>query len=134
MAAKYSRLRPATVSSGTGQDQLFEAEYDYIAGEATCEACRIDRQVTRLTREDANPAIHYGLIASGNQVIRDGITWERLRRELNVLYCEIEAAELMDDFPCLVIRGIYDYADSCKIKQWQPYAATTAAAYAKELL
>jgi nucleoside phosphorylase len=40
----------------------------------------------------------------------------------------------MDTFPCLVIRGICDYADSHKNKIWQPYAATTAAAYAKELL
>lgn len=40
----------------------------------------------------------------------------------------------MDDFPCLVIRGICDYADSHKNDRWQPYAAATAAAYAKELL
>ena len=40
----------------------------------------------------------------------------------------------MDLFPCLVIRGISDYADSHKNKIWQPYAAATAAAYAKELL
>ena len=41
---------------------------------------------------------------------------------------------LVDTFPCLVIRGICDYADSHKNKIWQPYAAATAAAYAKELL
>jgi hypothetical protein len=40
----------------------------------------------------------------------------------------------MESFPCLVIRGICDYADSHKNKAWQPYAAATAAAYAKELL
>ena len=40
----------------------------------------------------------------------------------------------MDSFPCLVIRGICDYADSHKNRTWQPYAAATAAAYAKELL
>jgi nucleoside phosphorylase len=40
----------------------------------------------------------------------------------------------MDSFPCLVIRGICDYADSHKNKIWQPYAAATAAAFAKELL
>jgi nucleoside phosphorylase len=37
-------------------------------------------------------------------------------------------------FPCLVIRGICDYADSHKNKRWQLYAAGTAAAYAKEVL
>jgi hypothetical protein len=46
----------------------------------------------------------------------------------------MEAAGLVDAFPCLVIRGICDYSDSQKNKEWQGYAATTAAAYAKELL
>ena len=47
---------------------------------------------------------------------------------------EMEAAGLLDEFPCIVIRGICDYADTHKNKRWQPYAAATAAAYAKELL
>jgi hypothetical protein len=46
----------------------------------------------------------------------------------------MEAAGLMDGFPCLVIRGICDYADSHKSKNWQRYSAAAAAAYAKELL
>ncbi|KAJ5320677.1 NACHT nucleoside triphosphatase [Penicillium antarcticum] len=46
----------------------------------------------------------------------------------------MEAAGLMNDFPCIVIRGICDYADSGKGKTWQEYAAAVAAAYAKELL
>jgi nucleoside phosphorylase len=40
----------------------------------------------------------------------------------------------MNTFPCVIIRGISDYADSHKNWIWQPYAAATAAAYAKELL
>ena len=40
----------------------------------------------------------------------------------------------MDNFPCLVIRGICDYSDTHTGKNWQPYAAANAAAYAKELL
>lgn len=46
----------------------------------------------------------------------------------------MEAAGLMNAFPCVVIRGICDYADSHKNKVSQPYAAAAAAAYAKELL
>jgi hypothetical protein len=46
----------------------------------------------------------------------------------------MEAAGLMNQLPCLVIRGICDYADSHKSKRWQDYAALTAAAYAKILL
>ncbi|KAF3145099.1 hypothetical protein TWF569_006722 [Orbilia oligospora] len=46
----------------------------------------------------------------------------------------MEAAGLMNDFPCLVIRGICDYADSSKNGVWQEHAAAVAAAFAKELL
>jgi nucleoside phosphorylase len=46
----------------------------------------------------------------------------------------MEAAGLMNDFHCLVIRGICDYSDTHKNDQWQRYATATAAAYAKELL
>ena len=66
--------------------------------------------------------------------MKHGGTRDRLARKLGILCFEMEAAGLMDNFPCLVIRGICDYADSHKNKRWQPYAAATAAAYAKELL
>ncbi|KAL7817091.1 hypothetical protein V8C26DRAFT_75563 [Trichoderma gracile] len=86
------------------------------------------------TQYDDNPRIHYGLIASANQVMRDAITRDKLIEEKDVLCFEMEAAGLMNQFPCLVIRGICDYSDSHKSKEWQGYAAMTAAAYAKDLL
>lgn len=46
----------------------------------------------------------------------------------------MEAAGLMNRFPCLVIRGICDYSDSHKNKNRQGWAAMTAAAYTKDLL
>jgi hypothetical protein len=46
----------------------------------------------------------------------------------------MEAAGLMNDFPCLVIRGICDYADSHTNREWRGHAAFVAAAFAKELL
>jgi hypothetical protein len=78
--------------------------------------------------------VHYGLIASSNQVIKDTKTRDRLAEELGIICFETEAARLMVNFPCLVIRGIIDYADSHKNDQWQSYAAATTAAYAKEML
>ncbi|KAE8363589.1 hypothetical protein BDV27DRAFT_165405 [Aspergillus caelatus] len=80
--------------------------------------------------------VHYVLIASGNQVIKDAHFRDNLNKSLggNLLCVEMEAAGLINNFPCLVIRGICDYADSKKTKDWQEYAAAVAAAYAKELL
>ncbi|KAI9764071.1 MAG: hypothetical protein M1840_008875 [Geoglossum simile] len=79
--------------------------------------------------------VHYGTIASGNQVMRDGVVRDKVSLALGGVLCfEMEAAGLMNSFPCLVIRGICDYADSHKNKRWQTYAAGTAAACAKEVL
>ena len=119
---------------GSDNDELFEAEYDHVDG-GTCEGCdRSGRLVVREVRKSQDPCVHYGIIASANQVMKHGITRDRLRKEFGMLCFEMEAAGLMNDFPCVVIRGICDYADSHKNKRWQDYAAVTAAAYAKELL
>ncbi|KAJ5504613.1 NACHT nucleoside triphosphatase [Penicillium fimorum] len=80
--------------------------------------------------------VHHGLIASGNTVVKDAQSRDLLDKRFggHLLCVEMEAAGLMNDFPCIVIRGICDYADSGKEKTWQEYAAAVAAAYAKELL
>jgi nucleoside phosphorylase len=119
---------------GEDNDKLFEAAYDHVGTGSTCERCDISKLVKRHARDDTNPIVHYGTIASGNQVMRHGTTRDRLRREFDILCFEMEAAGLMNNFPCVVIRGVCDYADSHKNKRWQEYAAATAAACAKELL
>ncbi|KAF4888268.1 Kinesin light chain [Colletotrichum fructicola] len=95
-------------------------------------ACLIDRP--ERDEEDDDPAIHYGLIASGNQLMKDAYIRDKLAAERDVLCFEMEAAGLMNHFPCLVIRGICDYSDSHKNKAWQGFAAMIAAAYARDLL
>ncbi|KAL3965725.1 hypothetical protein ACCO45_000033 [Purpureocillium lilacinum] len=84
--------------------------------------------------DDDDPAVHYGLIASANTLMKDATVRDKLAAEKDVLCFEMEAAGLMNHFPCLVIRGICDYSDSHKNEEWQGYAAMTAAAYAKDLL
>ncbi|KAL2155355.1 hypothetical protein VTH82DRAFT_96 [Thermothelomyces myriococcoides] len=71
---------------------------------------------------------------NGDKVIKDAILRDKLAKERGVLCFEMEAAGLMNDFPCLVIRGICDYSDSHKNDDWHGYAAMTAAAYARDLL
>ncbi|KNG84003.1 hypothetical protein ANOM_007784, partial [Aspergillus nomiae NRRL 13137] len=99
-----------------------------------CPHCDKSRLVYRQPRETNDPVIHYGTIASADLVMRHAITRDKLQQKYNILCFEMEAAGLMNDFPCLVIRGICDYSDTHKHKLWQRYAAATAAAYTKELL
>lgn len=116
------------------RDRLFEAKYEHHDNADNCDSCDRNKLVNREPRGNSNPIVHYGIIASGNEVMRHGTTRERLQREHEIMCFEMEAAGLVNEFPCVVIRGICDYSDSHKNKDWQPYAAATAAAYAKELL
>jgi nucleoside phosphorylase len=135
VAVKSTKLRALRDYQfpGRDQDQLFRPGYAH-AGEGDCSTCDATQVEKRLSREADDPAVHYGLIASGNAVMRSAQRRDELRDAWGVLCFEMEAAGLMDDFPCLVIRGICDYSDNHKHKVWQPYSAVTAAAYAKDLL
>ncbi|CAJ0552603.1 Ff.00g006810.m01.CDS01 [Fusarium sp. VM40] len=115
-------------------DDLFEPSYMHDLSQKTCRECDRSQLTQREPRQSSQPVIHYGGIASSNQVMRDAMTRDRLARELDIICFEMEAAGLMDVLPCLPIRGIYDYSDSHKAKEWQRYAAAVAAAYARELL
>lgn len=115
------------------RDRLFQSTYEHAAGD-TCDSCDVSKLVERDPRGAASPKVHYGIIASGNQVMKNAQTRDRVAKDLGIICFEMEAAGLMDNFPCLVVRGICDYSDSHKAKRWQRYAAATAAAYAKELL
>ncbi|KAL4756266.1 uncharacterized protein BDW70DRAFT_166334 [Aspergillus foveolatus] len=115
-------------------DRLYETTYDHASPAAGCDACDHSKLVPRRKRALDDVVIHYGAIASGNQVMKTGIIRDRIAQQLDVICFEMEAAGLMDILPCLPIRGICDYADSHKSDGWQRYAAAVAAAYARELL
>ncbi|CAI7594286.1 unnamed protein product [Penicillium pancosmium] len=131
---RTARTRKSFGRPTTQSDRLFQAGYDHPAGASSCDRCQAEWEETRGERKDNDPQPHYGVIASGNKVIRHGRTREQLRLETGALCFEMEAAGLMLDFPCIVIRGVCDYADSHKNKEWHGYAALAAAAYTKELL
>ncbi|KAL7780825.1 hypothetical protein V8C43DRAFT_329027 [Trichoderma afarasin] len=120
---------------GRQNDRLFQSEHLHVTPEEdeSCSQCLTDWEVQRSIRTSEKPAIHYGLIGSSNQVVRSADYRDQMQN-LGILCFEMEAAGLMDTFPCLVIRGISDYSDSHKNKLWQPYAALTAGAYARDLL
>ncbi|KAH8821852.1 ankyrin repeat-containing protein [Xylogone sp. PMI_703] len=132
LAAKVN-LQKQCSHLGKENDILYQADYDHAGGE-TCSSCSQRKIQPRRRRATDEPVIHYGLIASGNQVVKNARVRDRLRGRFNILCFEMEAAGMMDTIDCLVIRGICDYSDSHKNKRWQGYAAMTAAAYTKDLL
>ncbi|KAH6645074.1 hypothetical protein BKA67DRAFT_527417, partial [Truncatella angustata] len=97
-----------------------------------CDGAQI---VGRIPREHDAPEVHYGLIASGDRVMRSAVQRGIQTQNIGDILCfEMEAAGLMTEFPYVVIRGISHYADSHENDVWQYYAAAAAAACTKELL
>lgn len=138
---KKPRLRRGFSRPPEGTDRLYVSDYTHQNPVRDCDQlCGEEPSnlvLRRLRDKDAGDdtlVVHYGLIASANQLMKDARIRDTLAAERGALCFEMEAAGLMNQFPCLVIRGICDYADSHKNKKWQGYAALAAAAYAKALL
>ena len=137
---KNRRLRQKYQRPDPSSDRLYLPGFTHPPdNEASCTAdCGDDPSNLiirrKRTEDEDDPAIHYGVIASANQLMKDALVRDALAKEKDVMCFEMEAAGLMNHFPCLVIRGVCDYSDSHKNKEWQGYAAMAAAAYAKDLL
>ncbi|RKK74015.1 hypothetical protein BFJ71_g17336, partial [Fusarium oxysporum] len=124
---------------GSTEDRLFEASYRHTDDQKSCEQLGCNGQLvsrTRLAIAEVypTPAIHFGLMASGDAVMKSGEGRDRIAAAEGVIAFEMEGAGVWDSFPCIIIKGACDYADSHKSKVWQRYAAATAAACAKAFL
>ncbi|KAL3465253.1 hypothetical protein BJX64DRAFT_285795 [Aspergillus heterothallicus] len=114
---------------------------DPVCGEATtgdcvrlgCAGSIIERK--RHTAVDGfKPLVHIGKFASADRVMKSGEHRDSLAAKEGVIAFEMEAAGIWDYMPCVIIKGVSDYADSHKNKIWQQYAASTAACCSKAFL
>ncbi|CAH0042641.1 unnamed protein product [Clonostachys rhizophaga] len=132
---KNTRLRKQFRRPDISTDRLYQSEVTHASPGENCDKiCGVSGLKLRPERDEDDLGVHYGLIASANQLMKNALVRDNLASTRDILCFEMEAAGLMNHFPCLVIRGICDYADSHKNKDWQGFAAMMAAAYAKDLL
>jgi nucleoside phosphorylase len=115
---------------GQDKDQLYQTvvpeEEDEIAKE---------KLVRRNPRDDLlRTRVWYGRIGSSNTVMKSRKERDEWRKEHNIIGLEMEAHGTMNIIPVGNIRGVCDYADQKKRKEWQGYAAAVAAAYTREVL
>jgi nucleoside phosphorylase len=137
-------LKSITNKPGFGRpntdDVLYDPDFHHVNTGGDCSGCETSAKkkiVYRTARGKTSkqPVVHRGLILSGSGVVKNPEDRDRLRRGHNKAICfEMEAAGIMDVIPCLVIRGICDYADTHKQDGWHRYAAAVAAAYGKAIL
>ncbi|KAF3212416.1 hypothetical protein TWF106_009786 [Orbilia oligospora] len=127
---------PPTILLNASASLQAEKSLDQLGNSITAIATEAENKDDRFSYPNTEDHfVWFGkIIASGNQVIKDAIARDKIGKEAKAICFEMEAAGLMNHFPCLVIRGVCEYSDSHKNKVWQPYAAITAAVYTKELL
>lgn len=87
-----------------------------------------------LRPESRRTRVWYGPIGSGDKLMRDARRRDELRDMYGLIGLGMEAAGTMNRIQVGIIRGVCDYGDEHKNKEWQPYAAAMAAADAKAIL
>lgn len=143
----------------TSPDQLFSAEYIHrhhtgclecsfaesvcatalntSCEELGCNQCMLIPRARRSGHNDQgspNQRIHFGTIGTADTVMKSALHRDQLAASEGIIAFEMEGAGVWDKFNCLIIKGVCDYADSHKNKNWQSYAAAVAAAATKEVL
>ncbi|KAL3445837.1 nucleoside phosphorylase domain-containing protein [Aspergillus insuetus] len=120
MALKFSRREhlhdPLDVQHQTQHWTAFKIIWASIL---TCSNfCLVDGKAE--PQEEAK--VHYGLIASGNQVIKDAKFRDSLNTCLGgeVLCVEMEAAGVANNFPCLAIRELLEVVQPIELDRERP--------------
>ncbi|RSL56983.1 hypothetical protein CEP54_008563 [Fusarium duplospermum] len=100
--------------------------------------CDVRQSISRQRLQDSErlrlPGVFIGRFGSGDTVLKSGEDRDRIAKEHDLIAFEMEGAGAWDEIPCIIVKGICDYADSHKNKNWQKFAAATAASVAKALI
>lgn len=91
------RSRLSNILRPNHPDCLFQASYEHPLGALTCIDCDPEKLQPRGVRPSDEPIIHYGVIASGNRVMKDGKARDDIAQRLSALCFEMEAAGMMDN-------------------------------------
>ncbi|KAF4976023.1 hypothetical protein FZEAL_7279 [Fusarium zealandicum] len=85
-------------------------------------------------QEAQAPYVFLGRFGSADKVVKSEEYRDKIAKEHGLVGFEMEGAGVWDEIPCIVVKGVCDYADSHKNKNWQDFAAATAASVAKALV
>lgn len=130
----YSDASPAGCSC-FGSDSPDQVCEEALGKDCNSLECDQDQRIRcREASETIPVSIHIGPVASGDTVMKSGQHRDEIVSKEKVLGFEMEGAGIWDNVPCIIIKGVCDYADSHKSKVWQAYAAATGASVAKAFL
>ncbi|KAL4871032.1 hypothetical protein BDV12DRAFT_194944 [Aspergillus spectabilis] len=121
---------------GDQEDTLFKKDYKHRERGCQCAVSPpTDKTVVARQRKPGIlPFIHFGRLASGDTVMMTAKARDATAKKEQVIGFEMEGAGVWDNLPCILVKGVSDYADSHKSKDWQFFAAASAAACMRALL
>ncbi|XP_011504744.1 PREDICTED: uncharacterized protein LOC105367675 [Ceratosolen solmsi marchali] len=91
-------------------------------------------------RSDGFPQIHLAPVASGRRIARDDQLRQKFASRFGILAFDAEMDAVVDSIlgncreSFAVVRGIADYKDGSRGKEWQPHAALAAASVVKAMI
>ncbi|KAK1599805.1 uncharacterized protein LY79DRAFT_575420 [Colletotrichum navitas] len=95
-------------------------------------ASRVLEQVQQMAHKECQDL--YKRPDAADDRLKAGLDRDRIAKEHGLVAFEMEGAGIWDEFPCIVVKSVCDYADSHKNKTWQDFAAAAAASMTKALL
>lgn len=91
-------------------------------------------------RSSGMPMVHFGAIGSGRMVIKNEQVRQDIAAQLGILAFDSEFDSVAESIygnrkdRYMFVRGIADYKDGSRKKEWQPFASLTAAAFMKAVI
>ncbi|KAL3431272.1 hypothetical protein BDV09DRAFT_198891 [Aspergillus tetrazonus] len=121
---------------GANRDILYSQDYKHKRKICQCASGQSADESFVVRREEyaAFPLVHFGLLASGDRPMRSTKLRDKIARREGVLGFETEGAGIWDNLPCILVKGVVDYADGHESMDWQCFAAANAAACMRALL
>ncbi|KAK7949553.1 hypothetical protein PG988_016192 [Apiospora saccharicola] len=126
---RSSRI-PCTCDPDTG-----EACEDALRANCNVVGCDDSMQIDRTSTDDGRIHVRIGPYASAPIIMRNPAIRDQMAERFGILAFEMELTGLWaSETPVVPIKGVCDYADSHKNKDWQEFAADTAACAMKEFI
>ncbi|RDW93385.1 uncharacterized protein DSM5745_00707 [Aspergillus mulundensis] len=111
-------------------DRVFQPGYTHVRG-ADCTRCGPEKLIQR---ENRPPRLHYGGIAAGPRLM-DAMLRDHIHQTTQAICFATEPGIAQGKYPCVIVQGIADYADSHPIDdRWRLYAVGSAALFVSLVL
>ncbi|PLB37505.1 nucleoside phosphorylase domain-containing protein [Aspergillus candidus] len=114
---------------GSEADRLYPSNVPTVTA-----ACVSPVPVRQRSADTVSPSLHLGQVGTGEGKVASAHSRDQLCERDGIIGFESEAIAFWYDMPCVVIKGVADYADGRENEVWTQYAAATAASAAKAFL